>query len=478
MSKRITLKLIVIGFLGLLLWIPLLLEQGVIYERMSYRSQVVSDIASKWTGQQTITGPIVVIPWQLQYQENQWSEKEKIYKRVNRKLSGKYLLLPSQLTSHADIKNDTRSRGIYQIPVYSGRVNIDGVFSNQKLLKYKTQLENKHKGQLSWGQARVTVLMSDMRGIVSEPDATWGKHKLTFVAGSSIKSNIQGISAELPTEEIHTIQALNLTSNKPFSTTLSLSMPIKGMETLLLTPAGDNSNISMKSDWPHPSFTGRHLPTDYEITDTGFSANWSTSPFSGDLNAVLKTCQDNNYCDLNSYAVGTEFIDPVDMYSQAERAIKYGLLFIAVTFMLFFLFEVLKKLQIHPIQYGMVGMALALFYLLLVSLSEHIAFIWAYTIATIACCGLLGIYLSAVLKSPQRGGWFAGGITALYGLLYMIISSEDFALLMGSVLIFSTLAIGMLTTRKVDWYQISQTGDKTQTKVEVGKKVSKDLDGK
>lgn len=453
MSKRITLKLIIIGILGLLLWIPLLLEQGVIYERMNYRSQVVNDIASKWTGQQTITGPIAIIPWQMKYQEQQWSEKEKLYKTVNRKMSGRHLLLPTKLVSHADIKNDTRSRGIYQIPVYSGNLNIESEFSNEKLLKHKTQLEKKYKGQVSWGQARVTILISDTRGIVSEPEANWGKSKLNFTSGSYIKASMQGINAEVPAFQ----------SDKLSTTSMSLSMPIKGMETLLITPTGDNSHIKMRSDWPHPSFTGRHLPTDYDISETGFTAQWNTSPFSGDLSTGLQECQDSSYCNLSNYAVGAEFIDPVDMYSQAERAIKYGLLFIAVTFMLFFLFEVLKKLQIHPIQYGMVGMALALFYLLLVSLSEHIAFAWAYVIATTACCGLLGIYLSAVLHSKQRGGYFALGISVLYGLLYMIISSEDFALLMGSVLIFSILAIGMVTTRKVDWYQLNQVNDNEES---------------
>lgn len=454
MSKRITLKLIIIGILGLLLWIPLLLEQGVIYERMSYRSQVVNDIASKWTGQQTISGPIAIIPWHIKYQEQQWSEKEKTYKTVNRKLSGKHLLLPTKLTSHADIKNDTRSRGIYQIPVYSGNLNIEAEFSNAKLLKHKAQLEKKYKGQMIWGQARMTVLISDTRGIVSEPDAQWGELNLSFTSGSHLKANMQGINAEVPP----------FLASKLSTTSMSLSMQIKGMETLLITPTGDNSRINMKSDWPHPSFTGRHLPTSYDISETGFTAQWDTSPFSGDLNTVLQSCQENRNCNLSSYAVGTEFIDPVDMYSQAERAIKYGLLFIAITFMLFFLFEVLKKLQIHPIQYGMVGMALALFYLLLISLSEHIPFAWAYIVATTACCGLLGVYLSAVLKSSQRGGSFAAGITVLYGLLYMIISSEDFALLMGSVLIFSILAIGMLSTRKVDWYQISSTNEKKTEK--------------
>lgn len=446
MSKKITLKLIVIGLLGLLLWIPLLLEQGVIYERMSYRDQVVRDIASKWTGQQTLTGPIAIVPWQLEYIDSQWNEKTKSHHQIKRKMTGRYLLLPSHLETQAQIENSTRSRGIYQIPVYNGQINMSGHFSNSKLLKHKRQLEKTHRGTLTWGQPLLTLLISDMRGIISEPDSYWGDQPIRFSPGSSLKPTIQGIHADIT----------NWSLSTPETVRFRINMPIKGMEKLLITPTGENSDISLSSDWPHPSFTGRHLPTQYETSPTGFEANWSTSPFSGDLQSVLKECQNNNYCDLSSYAVGAEFIEPVDTYSQAERSIKYGLLFIAVTFMLFFLFEVLKKLQIHPIQYGMVGMALALFYLLLVSLSEHIEFAWAYIIATTACCGLLGIYLSAVLKSKQRGIWFAVGLAALYGLLYKIISSEDFALLMGSILIFSVLAIGMLTTRKIDWYQLSQ----------------------
>ena len=446
MSKRITLKLIIIGFLGLLLWIPLLLEQGVIYERMSYRDQVIRDIASKWTGRQTITGPVAIIPWQLDYSESVWDEKLKTYRQVNKKKQGRYLLLPNQFIADTEISNSTRSRGIYQIPVYNGTIAMAGKFSNQPLLKFKKQIEEKNKGQLSWGQANLTLMISDMRGIVSEPESVWGNKPIQFTPGSAINSAPQGIQAEIS----------GWSDSLAEQITFSIDMQFKGMEKLLITPVGANSAITMKSDWPHPSFTGRHLPTSYEISEQGFSAQWNTSPFSGDLDSVLNDCQRNNYCDFSAHAIGAEFIDPVDMYSQAERSIKYGLLFIAVTFMLFFLFEVLKKLQIHPIQYGMVGLALALFYLLLVSLSEHIDFIWAYIIATIACCTLLGGYLSAVLKSRSRGYWFSAGIAGLYALLYMIISSEDFALLMGTLLIFITLAVGMMTTRKVDWYQLNQ----------------------
>lgn len=450
MSKRITLKLIIIGTLALLLWIPLQMEQSVIYERMSYRAQVTQDIASKWTGQQTLSGPMVIIPWQLSYQESQWDEKNQQTIQVGKKRHGQFLLLPSQLKSHASISNSTRSRGIYQVPVYQGDLQMSGSFSNAALLKHQQALEQKYQGELSWEKARLILLISDMRGITAQPEAHWQQQPLQFTAGSSLKSATQGIHSDIPAWSTSTLETREFT----------LKLPLKGMEKLLLTPTGENSEISMQSDWPHPSFTGRHLPESYEISATGFTARWRTSPFSADLSGIMDTCINEHYCDLSSQSVGTEFIDPVDMYSQAERSIKYGLLFIAVTFMLFFLFEVLKKLPIHPIQYGMVGLALALFYLLLISLSEHIPFLWAYIIATAACCLLLAIYLSAVLKSAVRGSSFAAGLAALYGLLYMIISAEDFALLMGSVLIFSALALCMLATRRVDWYQLNPVAGK------------------
>ncbi|WP_286236996.1 cell envelope integrity protein CreD [Neptuniibacter halophilus] len=441
MSKRITLKLILIGILALFLWIPLLLVQNVIYERMDYRAQVTRDIASKWTGQQTLSGPVIRIPWQLSYLETSWDDKNQQNLQHRKTLHGQYLLLPEQLSSEAVISNSTRHRGIYQIPVYRGDVQMSAAFSAAELQQHQAQLEKKYQGQLTWGTPELLLLISDMRGITSQPTATWQGTPLQFSAGSGMKAATQGIHTELPVTDL--------------TGELELSLSLRGMEQLLLTPTAANSTIKMQSDWPHPSFSGRHLPESYEVDDNGFTALWQTSPFSADLRSVLNACSQENYCDLSSQSVGAEFIDPVDMYAQAERSLKYGLLFIAVSFMLFFLFEVLKKLPIHPIQYGMVGLALALFYLLLISLSEHIAFYQAYLIATLACCGLLAVYLSAVLKSLWRGCGFATGLAALYGLLYMIISAEGFALLMGSFLIFSCLTLCMLATRQIDWYQVN-----------------------
>lgn len=450
MKKRLAQKILALALLGILLWIPLLLEQDVIYERMGYRDQVIRDIATTFTGEQVVTGPLVIVPWSLSYQSRVWNDKTKSYKLEDKKRSGRYVLLPQQLNTDAVVGTSTRQRGIYEVPVYKTSLSMQGSFSNAGLLSHQQQLEEEFQGTLSWGKPTLSLLVSDMRGIVDEPSVQWQQQNLNIQPGSKLPSHHQGVHSAIPGF------STSLTQTVEFS----VAMQIRGMERLLLTPVGDYNRISMQSDWPHPSFTGRYLPESYTLTDNGFAADWSTSPFSADLQSVAKECLSGSYCQFADYAVGADFIQPVDMYVQAERSIKYGLLFIGVTFIVFFLFEVLKQLQIHPVQYGMVGMALALFYMLLISLSEHISFALAYLLATLACTGLLGVYLSAVLKSLQRGISFAAGLSALYGLLFVIISSEDYALLMGSVLIFAILAISMVMTRKVDWYQVGGRADK------------------
>lgn len=453
MAKRLVQKILALLLLGVLLWIPLLFEQQVIDERIGYRYQVIRDIAATFTGQQVVTGPLVSVPWTVTYQAKTWNEKRKDYELQTRKKTGQYLLLPEQLNTAVEVHTDTRKRGIYEVPVYKSSLALQGRFSNQQLLQHKQQIEEEYLGSLSWGKPQLSILVSDMRGIVDEPVVQWQQQSIKMLPGSGLNSHNQGISGELP----------GFSGSLSQMVEFQISMQIRGMEELLITPVGDYNQVTMQSDWQHPSFTGRYLPEAYEIADSGFNASWSTSPYSADLQSVAAACLTGNYCGFADYAVGAGFIQPVDMYVQADRSVKYGLLFIAITFIVFFLFEVLKQLQIHPVQYGMAGLALALFYMLLISLSEHISFALAYCIATLACTGLLGAYLSAVLHSARRGVSFAAGLSALYGLLFVIISSEDYALLMGSVLIFAILAVSMLMTRHVDWYRLTGQQDKPQT---------------
>jgi len=213
----------------------------------------------------------------------------------------------------------------------------------------------------------------------------------------------------------------------------------------------------LASDWPHPSFVGQFLPREREITRNGFSADWRTSFFATNLEEALLRCPaqadpaHEDCRDFGSRHFGVSFVDPVDQYLKSERAVKYGFLFILLTFAGFFLLEVLRRFSVHPVQYGLVGLALALFFLLLLSFSEHIGFAAAYVFSAVACVGLIAYYVSHVLGSRTHGAGFGGALAVLYALLYAILGSEDYALLTGSMLVFGLLALVMVLTRRVNW---------------------------
>lgn len=239
---------------------------------------------------------------------------------------------------------------------------------------------------------------------------------------------------------------------------LTLGLGIQGTGEFHVMPVGRESQISLSSNWASPSFMGQYLPVAHTIAAAGFTAQWSTSFFSTNLEETLRRCADSSTArsEFNSRLLGVSLIEPVDQYLKTERAIKYALLFISLTFAGFFLFEVLKKLSIHPIQYALVGAALALFYLLLLSLSEQVGFGIAYLLSSGACVGLIGFYVGSILRSGWRGLGFAGMLTTLYGALYALLGADDYALLMGSALLFGLLAVVMVLTRNVDWFSLGQ----------------------
>ena len=237
-----------------------------------------------------------------------------------------------------------------------------------------------------------------------------------------------------------------------------IKLNLRGMETFSFVPIAENNSITLKSNWQHPHFNGSFLPdaATQKVDANGFSAKWAVSSLSSsNQDNLIRKLNGESTLSLEPLSIG--FVEPINVYSQADRATKYGLLFISLTFAGFFVFETLKQLRIHPAQYTFVGLSMSLFYLLLVSMAEHISFALAYVSASLACVSLLAYYLSYVLKSKTNGIFFACLLTALYGALYAILASEDNALLMGSLLVFGLLAVTMIVTRKIDWYQIGET---------------------
>jgi inner membrane protein len=403
-----------------------------------------NSVASSWTGTQQVMGPIVVIPYSIEKQEEVWNERKKETTFKTKTVYKQRYLFPDKLNVEAAIENDVRYKGIYKIPVYTSLLNVSGQLSKDSLTETIKSIQDKGDN-VTIGKAYVTTTVSDPRGINRIPTLTWNNEKLSFNPGSKIKSYNNGIHAFIPSIET-TDQAVNFT----------YQLEIRGMETISFVPVGEEASVKVSSDWPHPEFVGMFLPASRTIDGSGYQAEWNVTSFASNIAAKVKRCERGNCNDLMATSFGVKHIETVDVYLQSERSVKYGLLFIGLSFVAFFVFEILKKLPIHAIQYTLVGFAIATFYLLLVSLSEHIEFALAYGIASVCCVGLLLFYLRYVLRGFKHALAFAGILLLLYGVLYVIISAEDFALLMGASLTFLILGMVMVSTRNIDWYEVGE----------------------
>ena len=441
MKRPLLFKLMVIGLLMGLLLIPVGMIGNSISERQAYSNSVVEDIARSSSYSQTLTGPVLVVPYTKI--ERHWKMNENKERILEEKqVSGNLRFLPDLLRLDGKLKTELRQRGIYKARLYHADTNIDGSFSIPENYGVKKNLED-----YQFEKPYVAIGISDIRGIENSLKFNWDEQEFAAEPGSYLKILGDGVHIKLPDSRSPQARVL------PFS----LRLLLQGTGQLNVVPLGKETHINLHSDWPHPSFIGDFLPVERNISGQGFSARWQTSYFSTNMAELFEQCSFSVNCDkYHQINMGVDFIEPVDLYVKSDRAIKYALLFIALTFAGFFLFEILKRLQVHPIQYGLVGLALALFYLLLLSLSEHIAFGIAYAISAVACVLLIGFYVCYVLQSLSRSVGFTLGLSCLYGLLYGLLSAEDYALLMGSLLLFAVLGAFMLLTRNVNWYAVGQ----------------------
>jgi inner membrane protein len=448
MQRTLLFKLIAILALTLLICLPLGLIDRTIVERGNFRQEAVASIAAESVREQTIIGPVVVIPYNDQFEEK--VTENGVARSETRTVRRQHLVFPNNLQVNGTVDTDRRYRGIHQVLVYSGQHKFSGDF----VLPVKTELPRANaSSRITLGRPLVALGIEDVRGIRNIPKINWGGQVIEFQQGSALSSFASGVHA--------TLEMATLEREEPVK--FAFDLGLDGIERLHFAPVGKNNEITLKSSWPHPQFGGRFLPPVRErsVTADGFTATWRISALSTSTQQQLlaleatATPRENALSALDRFSVG--FIEPVNVYSLAERATKYGLLFVALTFAAFFIFEVLKSLPIHPVQYLLVGLALALFFLLLVGLSEHYAFIYAYLVSSLACIVLIGFYLSFVLHDRKRGMGFGVALTVLYGALYGLLISESNALVLGSILLFAVLAAVMVATRKVDWYQIGKT---------------------
>ncbi|AYM74377.1 cell envelope integrity protein CreD [Janthinobacterium agaricidamnosum] len=458
MQKTLLVKALIVFGLMLIIGLPLLMIQETIKERMEFRQEAVNSIAADSVREQTIIGPILVIPYTEQYEERVEVAKgddkeaksavrtELLRRTVQRRL----LVYPNNLLLNGNIDTDRRYRGIHQVLVYSGQHAFKGDFT----VPAGSQLPRKSPdSRVTLGAPFVALSIEDVRGIRNIPKIDWGGQKIEFEQGSDLFAFRSGLHAPLGAMPLAAPQQVHF----------SFDLGLDGIERQHFVPVAKNSQISIKSNWPHPQFGGRFLPSPKfrQINADGFQVEWSISSLATNAQTQLSTIEGEFKVpdsaplgQIDRFSVG--FIEPVNVYSQSDRATKYGLLFVALTFAAFFIFEILKSLPIHPVQYLLVGLSLVIFFLLLVGLAEHIAFLTAYLIASAACIVLTSFYLVHVLHNAWRGIGFGVGLTMLYGALYGLLSSENNALVMGSILLFAVLAAIMVATRKVDWYQIGK----------------------
>ena len=443
MKRPLFVKLFSICILMLLLLVPLSMIGNSIHERRDYSESVVQDIARSSSYSQTLVGPVLVVPYTKTVRT--WvlnDNKEKVVEEQT--IKGRLHFLPEVFQFKGDLTTESRKRGIYSARLYHANNRIDGHFTVPINYGVTNDLAD-----YTFQAPFIALGISDIRGIENSLKLEVNNQSFDFEPGSNLSLLGDGVHASFPNA---IFQDLNEQEQK---LSFTLNLMLQGTEQLRLAPVGKESSIELHSDWPHPSFVGEFLPVERSVDEQGFSARWQMSYFATNFAQYFYSCVNSNQCaQYQERKFGVDFIDPVDQYVKSDRAIKYALLFIALTFASFFLFEVLKRLQVHPVQYGLVGVALAFFYLLLLSLAEHIGFGLAYALSSVACVTLIGFYVAHVLQSVRRGLGFTAGLSFLYGLLFGLLSAEDYALLMGSLLLFSLLGVFMLLTRKVDWYAL------------------------
>lgn len=424
------LRLLLIGFLVLLLLIPAAMIGGLVSERRARRAGAVDEVTGKWGRLQVMTGPALVIPYVLRR-----VELDKNGKQVVREEARHLTVLAETLAVRGEIESEVRHRGIFSVPVYRLKLEVSGRFVQPKFSDWNVEVAD-----VRWDRAEIGVGISDARAIQERTDLTWNGRTIAFLPGTG--------TFDLTDTGIHAPLA-----GAPPAAAFDFTFPLvlNGSVGVYFVPFGRETGVTLKSNWPDPSFQGNWLPARRTVTGQGFEASWSI-PFLGRNYPQAWISEAKMAETVEASRFGLDLVTPVDEYRMAERSTKYAGLFILLTFATIWLIEVLGRVRVHPIQYLLVGAAMCLFYLLELALSEHLGFAPAYAVAGVAVVALIASYSIAALNSPRRAGIVGALVAALYAYLYVLLKNEDYALLLGSVGLFLMLAAVMYLTRRIDWH--------------------------
>jgi inner membrane protein len=449
-SNKILIKAIIMGIMVVVLLIPTLFISSLVEEREKRQATVVQEVCSKWANEQTIGTPFIHVP----YNENiKVENKEQV---VSRDL----FLLPQNLNVQGNLIPEVRPRSIYKVYLYKSSLQIQGNFTPN--LPTDVSIE-----QIDFSKAKLCFLLNDIKGIDEKLVIQFNGANYDFAPGLPFASTFNKwvdapkiVADEYRTTESTTsnIKAEGLSVSIPFTKEMlgkaldfSLVAKINGSENLRFLPLAANSKFSLKSSWANPKFDGNKVPSERVVNDSGFAATWNFNSANLPFGTVLKEF----IVQPSTFAFGVSMVQPADHYSKTNRCIKYAILFIGLSFALFFIIELMQKKPLHPVQYILVGVALLVFFTLLLSISEFLIFDYAYAIAATATVLLISLYAKAHFKRFSIALIFGSFIGALYTFIFVLIRLEDTALLVGSIGLFVILSIAMYTSRKINWYSNS-----------------------
>ncbi|WP_192349356.1 cell envelope integrity protein CreD [Algoriphagus sp. Y33] len=425
-SKSTSLKLLIIGFIALLLLIPQALTTDLINERQTRLEEAEYEVTGKWSRFQTVIGPYLALPYH-HYREVQSNGENKLIKELKTAY-----FLPDLLDIAGDLQAESLHRGIFDVVVYQSDIQLKADFGAIALEKLDITAE-----QVLWDQASFLISVSDLRGIGENPELTLNNVPLISEPFTDSQTGLKGLQFPVSLDS----------ASKDF--TISGKIKLKGSANFHIAPLGKTTELKLTGNWSNPSFQGDFLPEERVLNSDGFESTWKilhfNRPFGQEFTNTLPNFQESSF--------GLSLKMPVDQYQQSIRTSKYAVLIITLSFLALFLMETFTKQRIHPLQYTLVGFGLVLYYTLLIALSEHLGFSTAYLIASVATVGLLALYSKSIFSQLKTTGIFTGILSLFYIFIFVIIKQQDYALLIGSIGLFVALAATMFISRKIDWYK-------------------------
>lgn len=431
-----TAKMIMVGLLSLVLLIPLFFVQDLIQERSQRKKEMVNEVADLWGKDIIFYGPILKVPYTT-------TENYKITDvktgavSIQKKTITKYAyFFPNEFNNKSNVrKNETLKRGIFNHVVFTTDMKFSGNFTEPNFTKLGILDEN-----MQWNKASILLKTTNLKSIKSELKMQVNQEKLLFEPQNSDKSRYSILAT-------NTFDYKALLVNNKLN--FNFDITYNGSNSIQFTPIGKVTTVSIDSDWKSPSFDGSFAANDTSkvVNKDGFHVDWKIL----DINRTFTQQYDDVIPDLDDYLFGVKLIETVDQYQQNERVSKYGFLVIGLTFLIFFLIQSISKINIHIFQYSMIGIALIMFYTLLISITEHSSFTLAYAIAGAAVIAMITLYSVSILKNKKFPLFIASALSVLYIFIFVIIQMEDYALLVGSIGLFLTLGAVMYFSRKIDW---------------------------